>query len=148
MVKVAPRVWAVTGYSLNNYIFIEGDTGLIGYDTGVNYGQGQRVVKMIQEKVNKPISAVIYSHSHYIGGTQAYADASKTGLPKSLLGKAIRYALNLWPQLTVYLEDGNTPIDNNRAENAIRPFVIGRSYADFAIMRSSSPANCDGPAIY
>ena len=79
VVKVAPRVWAVTGYSLNNYIFIEGDTGLIGYDTGVNYGQGQRVVKMIQEKVNKPISAVIYSHSHYIGGTQAYADASKTG---------------------------------------------------------------------
>jgi len=47
-------------------------------------------------------------------------------LPKSLLGKAIRYALNLWPQLTVYLEDGNIPIDNNRAENAIRPFVIGR----------------------
>jgi len=53
---------------------------------------------------------------------------SKAGkvLPKSLLGKAIRYALNLWPQLTVYLEDGNIPIDNNRAENAIRPFVIGR----------------------
>jgi hypothetical protein len=47
-------------------------------------------------------------------------------LPKSLLGKAIHYTLGLWPQLSVYLEDGNTPIDNNRAENAIRPFVIGR----------------------
>ena len=47
-------------------------------------------------------------------------------LPKSLLGKAIRYTLNLWPQLIIYVEDGNIPIDNNPAENAIRPFVIGR----------------------
>jgi transposase len=47
-------------------------------------------------------------------------------LPKSLLGKAIRYALNLWPQLIVYVEDGEIPIDNNPAENAVRPFVIGR----------------------
>ena len=64
---------------------------------------------------------------------------SKAGkvLPKSPLGKAIHYTLGLWPQLTAYLEDGNVPIDNNPAENAIRPFVIGRNYADFAIMRSS-----------
>jgi len=53
---------------------------------------------------------------------------SKAGkvLPKSLLGKAIQYALNLWPQLIIYVEDGNIPIDNNPAENAVRPFVIGR----------------------
>jgi len=47
-------------------------------------------------------------------------------LPKSLLGKAIHYTLGLWPQLITYLEDGHIPIDNNLAENAIRPFVIGR----------------------
>lgn len=53
---------------------------------------------------------------------------SKAGkvLPKSLLGKAIGYTLALWPQLIVYLEEGTIPIDNNPAENAIRPFVIGR----------------------
>jgi metal-dependent hydrolase (beta-lactamase superfamily II) len=34
---------------------------------------------MMQEKVNKPISAVIYSHWHYVNGIQAYAEASKTG---------------------------------------------------------------------
>jgi len=53
---------------------------------------------------------------------------SKTNrvLPKSLLGKAIHYTLGLWPQLVTYLEDGHIPIDNNPAENAIRPFVIGR----------------------
>lgn len=53
---------------------------------------------------------------------------SKAGkvLPKSLLGKAIQYTLNLWPQLIIYVEDGDIPIDNNPAENAVRPFVIGR----------------------
>jgi len=47
-------------------------------------------------------------------------------LPKSPLGTAIAYTLKLWPKLTTYLEDGHIAIDNNRAENAIRPFVIGR----------------------
>ena len=30
------------------------------------------------------------------------------------------------------LEDGNIPVDNNRAENAIRPFVVGRKNWLFA----------------
>ena len=47
-------------------------------------------------------------------------------LPKSPLGTAITYTLNLWPRLTTYLEDGHIEIDNNKVENAIRPFVIGR----------------------
>lgn len=31
-----------------------------------------------------------------------------------------------WRKLVRYVEGGHLPIDNNRAENAIRPFVIGR----------------------
>lgn len=46
--------------------------------------------------------------------------------PKSLLGKAIGYTLNLWPRLTRFTEQGFLHIDNNRIENNIRPFVIGR----------------------
>jgi transposase len=46
--------------------------------------------------------------------------------PKSLLGKAIQYNLNQWDKLTVYLTDYHVNIDNNRAERAIKPFVIGR----------------------
>lgn len=46
--------------------------------------------------------------------------------PKGLLGKAIAYALNHWKQLTLYLDHGFVPMDNNLAENAIRPFVVGR----------------------
>lgn len=47
-------------------------------------------------------------------------------LPKSPLGTAITYTLNLWPKLITYLEDGHIEIDNNKVENAIRPFVIRR----------------------
>jgi transposase len=46
--------------------------------------------------------------------------------PKSLLGKAFSYALANWPRLIRYLEDGRLKPDNNAAENAIRPFVVGR----------------------
>jgi len=46
--------------------------------------------------------------------------------PKSLLGKAIGYAIKQWERLVVYLEDGRLRPDNNQAENAIRPFAVGR----------------------
>jgi transposase len=46
--------------------------------------------------------------------------------PKTALGMAIAYALRQWPKLIRYIEDGNLSIDNNRAERAIKPFVIGR----------------------
>ena len=46
--------------------------------------------------------------------------------PKSALGKALRYLQGQWPRLTRFLDDGRIPLDNNPAENAIRPFVVGR----------------------
>ena len=45
---------------------------------------------------------------------------------KSKLGEAIKYWFNQWPKLITYLEHGQITIDNNRAERAIKPFVIGR----------------------
>lgn len=47
-------------------------------------------------------------------------------LPKGLLGKALSYLDKNWSKLIVYTQDGRLSIDNNVAENAIRPFVIGR----------------------
>jgi transposase len=46
--------------------------------------------------------------------------------PKGLLGQAMSYALTQWPRLIRYLENGHISPDNNAAENAIRPFVVGR----------------------
>ena len=63
-------------------------------------------------------------------------------LPKSPLGEAITYTTGLWPKLTTYLEDGHIEIDNNKIENAIRPFVIGRKNFLF----SGSPRGADASA--
>jgi len=46
-------------------------------------------------------------------------------LPQSLLGKAVRYALNQRPNLRVYLGDGRVEIDTNLVENAIRLTKLG-----------------------
>ncbi len=46
--------------------------------------------------------------------------------PQSALGKALNYLANNWNKLVRYVEAGHLPIDNNAAERAIRPFVIGR----------------------
>jgi len=52
--------------------------------------------------------------------------------PKGLLGRAISYTLSNWKKLIVYIEDGRLRPDNNLAENAIRPFVVGRKNWLFA----------------
>jgi transposase len=58
---------------------------------------------------------------------QAWKDKSLAhSPPQSLIGKALHYLHEQWPKLIRYVESGNYPIDNNAAENAIRPFVIGR----------------------
>ena len=46
--------------------------------------------------------------------------------PSSMTGKALTYLNNEWDKLIAYLKDGRLEIDNNGAENAIRPFVVGR----------------------
>jgi len=63
--------------------------------------------------------------------------------PKSALGTALAYMGNLWAQLERYTERGDLPIDNNRCENAIRPFVIGRK----AWLFSDTPAGAHASAV-
>jgi transposase len=46
--------------------------------------------------------------------------------PTSATGKALNYLHREWDKLIRYLDDGRIEIDNNGAENAIRPFVVGR----------------------
>ena len=53
-------------------------------------------------------------------------------LPRSNLGKAIGYVTEQWEALQVYTEHGFLRIDNNVAENAIRPVVLGRKNWLFA----------------
>ena len=47
-------------------------------------------------------------------------------LPRGRIGKAIKYTYNIFNKLSRYHLDGRYKIDNNQAENAIRPIALGR----------------------
>jgi len=51
---------------------------------------------------------------------------------KGDLAKAMRYALTRWSSFTLFLEDGRVAMDNNAAERAVKPVVIGRKNWMFA----------------
>ena len=51
---------------------------------------------------------------------------------KSKLAEAIRYALNRWAGLTVFLDDGRVELDSNTVERSIRPIALNRKNALFA----------------
>ncbi|WP_156824324.1 IS66 family transposase [Thioalkalivibrio sp. ALE20] len=70
-------------------------------------------------------------------------DKARKVLPKGLLGEAIQYTRKQWPILVTFLEDGHLEIDNNRAENAIRPFAVGRK----AWLFSGSPKGAETSAM-
>lgn len=53
-------------------------------------------------------------------------------LPKTALGRAIRYGLEQWPAMKKYLDDGRCSIDNNIAERDIKRVVMGRKAWLFA----------------
>lgn len=56
----------------------------------------------------------------------------RNALPRSPLGKALDYAKKHLPGLKNVLLDGCLEVDNNAAERAIKPFVIGRKNFLFA----------------
>ncbi len=70
-----------------------------------------------RQKISKPL----------VEDLQSYLDENLTRVtPKSKLGMAMTYLKNQWPLLTVFLNDGRASLSNNRMENLIRPFAIGR----------------------
>lgn len=76
---------------------------------------------------------------------KAYLDDNRHKVPKdSLTGKAMAYLCNQWDKLTVYCSHGGLSISNVLAENAIRPFVIGRK----AWLFSDTPKGAKASAIH
>ena len=59
------------------------------------------------------------------------------------LGKALAYAVNQNPYMENYLKDGRCAISNNVAENAIRPFTVGRKNWLFC----DTPKGADASAV-
>ena len=73
--------------------------------------------KMVRQEQSKAVCEAFFSW--------AEAESFKV-LPKSAIGTAIQYSLNLKKYLLTFLEDGRLELTNNSAERSIKPFVIGR----------------------
>lgn len=82
-----------------------------------------QIVRQIRQQKAKPIADRLY----------AWLQQKRLGTTKNAsITKAIEYCLKRWQALTRYLEDGNLPIDNNWAENQMRPWALGRKNWLFA----------------
>jgi transposase len=95
----------------------------------INYmGKLYRIEKQCADLTNKARLATRQKESAVIiNEMKEWLDKSLLQSPKqSRLGNALHYLNNNWSRLIEFLTDGIIPLDNNAAENAIRPFVIGR----------------------
>ena len=64
---------------------------------------------------------------------KVWLEQNVSQVPKdSLTYKAMQYTLNQWELLTGYCDDGKLNISNALAENAIRPFALGRKNCLFS----------------
>jgi transposase len=86
-----------------------------------------------RERLSKPLVEEFYT---WVGSLHV--------LPKTLMGKAVYYAASQREYLERYLLDGRLEISNNRAENSIRPFVMGRKNWLF----SNTPGGARASAVY
>ena len=71
----------------------------------------------LRQQHSKPVAKALHEWLGQQRQHLAKADAT---------AKAIDYALSNWSALSAFLDDGDIPIDNNPAENALRPIVLGR----------------------
>lgn len=74
-------------------------------------------IKAIREKESYPL---IKEFEKWI------EQEEKSTTPRSTIGKALRYAYALYPRMARYVTDGRCRIDNNLAEQAVRPLALDR----------------------
>ena len=72
--KVCDGVWCMVGNGLSNQTFVEGPGGLIAIDTGECNEEMRFALAAVAAETDSPVVAVIYTHFHYVGGTQAVTD--------------------------------------------------------------------------
>ena len=75
-----------------------------------------QIVRQIRQEKAKPIADKLH---------QWLQEKRQLTTKNASITKAIDYCLKRWQALTCYLDDGRLPIDNNWAENQMRPWALG-----------------------
>ncbi|SUD89746.1 IS66 family transposase [Psychrobacter phenylpyruvicus] len=82
-----------------------------------------QIVRQIRQEKAKPIADKLH---------QWLQEKRQLTTKNASISKAMDYCLKRWQALTLYLDDGRLPIDNNWAENQMRPWALGRKNWLFA----------------
>lgn len=69
--QVGQKAWAYVGNGLSNQAFVEGPEGIIAFDSGESNEEMQMALDALREVTDTPIVSIVYTHSHYVSGTQA-----------------------------------------------------------------------------
>lgn len=104
-----------------------------------------RVEQSIKDKAaNEKYQARLQQSQVILNKLKQWLDKSLSQVPpKTALGKALYYLDSQWLRLINYMQSGDYPIDNNAAENAIRPFVIGRKNWLFSASQQGATASAN-----
>ncbi len=99
---VREGVWCLVGNGLANQTFIEGPEGLIAIDTGESVEEMAAAIAEVRAHTDAPIVAVIYTHFHYVAGTDAiYAAGAAADTPvwghAGIVGNRRRYGMEMSP---------------------------------------------------
>ena len=101
--KVGDKAWSLVGNGLSNQSFIEGPGGLIVIDTGECNEEMAAALAAIRKETDAPIAACIYTHFHYVGGTQTLIE-DKENLPiwghKGIQANLDRFGGEVAPRVT------------------------------------------------
>ncbi|NBR67032.1 MAG: MBL fold metallo-hydrolase [Actinobacteria bacterium] len=91
--EVRPGAWCFVGNGLSNQTFIDAPEGIIAFDTGESVQEMALALAELRTRTDRPIAAVVYTHFHYVEGTQAVLDEGNHAVPLPIFGHR-RIALN------------------------------------------------------
>ncbi|MFM7820964.1 MAG: alkyl sulfatase dimerization domain-containing protein [Actinomycetota bacterium] len=84
--EVCPAVWCYVGNGLSNQTFIDAPDGIIAFDTGESTQEMALALQELRSRTKRPIAAVVYTHFHYVEGTQAVLDEKNHVEPLPIYG--------------------------------------------------------------
>ncbi|WP_081195021.1 alkyl sulfatase dimerization domain-containing protein [Halomonas sp. BC1] len=142
VIQVTDNIYVAIGFGIANSIMIEGDDGVIIVDTMESMEAGRRVAERFRAITDKPVKALIYTHSHpdHILGAAAFvtpgADVAIYA-HDSLMQEAEKIFSVLQPVITrrsmhMY---GNLLEDSERSNVGIGPFVDAKSDSTINTLR-------------
>ena len=84
--EVRPGAWCLVGNGLSNQTFIDAPDGIVAFDTGESVQEMVLALKELRTRTSRPIAAVVYTHFHYVEGTQAVIEEGNHVKPLPIYG--------------------------------------------------------------